>query len=286
MESELSGLFFVKGSGIGTAVGVSLTNVALSFLLGLGPLRWRNRRRSFVSRSGFVITIAGFASIAVLHLCVALAPFGEDKAFATAWEVIQKAPWALWDVPSFWIMVVGLIFALGAAWIGYSVDDPYPRYGAAYRHAKSTREKYTNAYFDLFNELSEAKNDTIRQLNDGITTLPQFRRMAVDVRAQRAAMLNSFRAYETSVETATNQLLKLYRDINHAQRATAPPSYFDEKWQLPQSFLMSPELKTLLADPEAGDVVASLSELERLSKAITTRYELLHERFPHPSEMD
>jgi hypothetical protein len=296
IESVLSGVFFARGSefglgGVGTAVGISLTNVALSFLLGLGPLRWRNHRRSFISRSSLPIAIAGIASIVALHvfgahLRVVTALVGEGKAFATAWEAIQKAPWAVSDIASVCLLAIGLIFTLGAIWKGYSFDDPYPRYGAMYRRQKSAREKYTNAYFTLFNELNEAKEDAVDQLNDGITRLPQFRQMAVDVRAQRAAMLNSFRAYETSVETATNQLLRLYRDINHAQRTTAPPSYFDEKWQLPHSFLMSSELKTLLADPETGDVASSLTELERLSKAIITRYELLYERFSHPSEMD
>jgi hypothetical protein len=296
IESVLDGFFFAKGgefdlSGIGTAIGISLTNVALSFLLGLGPLRWRNHRRSFISRSGLLVAIAGSASIVALHLFAAhlrvvTALVGEDKAFATAWEAMQKAPWAPPDIASVCLIATGLIFTLGAIWKGYSLDDSYPRYGATYRREKSAREKYTNAYFDLFNELSDTNEDTVDQLNDGITRLPQFRQQAVDVRAQRAAMLNSFRAYETSVETATNQLLRLYRDINHAQRTTAPPPYFDEKWQLPHSFLMSLELKTLLADPEAGDVASGLTELERLSKAIITRYELLYERFPHPSEMD
>jgi hypothetical protein len=88
------------------------------------------------------------------------------------------------------------------------------------------------------------------------------------------------------VETATNQLLKLYRDINHAQRTTAPPSYFDETWGLQRSFLLSPDLKPLLADPEMGDIASSVAELEQLAKAIITRHGLLLERYPHPSEMN
>jgi hypothetical protein len=297
IESVLGGFVFAESSefgavsAFGTAIGISLTSVALSFLLGLGPSRWRNHRRSFISRSGLLITIAGFSSIVVLHLCAAqlrvvTGPVAEGKTFAAVWEAIQRAPWAVPDIASACLVGMGSIFALGAIWKGHCFDDPYPRYGAACRRKTLAWEEYSNAYFDLFNELSNVKEDTVAQLNDGIARLPQFREMAVDVRAQRAAMLNSFRAYETSVETATNQLLRLYRDINHAQRATAPPPHFDEKWQLPHSFLLSPELKSLLVDPEMGDVASSLTELERLSKAIITRYELLRERYPHPSEVD
>jgi hypothetical protein len=297
MESVLGGFFFAKGgefgfaSGVGTAVEISLTNVALSFLLGLGPSRWRNHRHLFISTSGLFITFAGIACIVALHLVAAhlwetIALVGKDKVLVTASGTIQKARWALPDIASFYLLGVGLIFALGAIWKGYTFDDPYPRYGAAYRRERSAQEAYTKAYFALFSELNKEKEDTVVQLNDGITSLPTFRQIAIDVRAERAAMLNSFRAYETSMVTATNQLLRLYRDINHAQRTMAPPSYFNEKWQLPHSFLMSPELKPLLADPELGDVASSLTELERLSKSIIRRYELLCERYPHPSEMD
>ena len=296
VESVLSELLLAKsneaglGGGIWTAVGISLTSVALSFLLGLGPSRWRNHRDRFISTAGLLITLAGIGIIVALHLFaahlrVANSLVGKEEAFAVVLQTIKETPWALPDTTSFHLLGMGLIFALGAIWKGYSFDDPYPRYGAAYRHEKSARDKYAKAHFALLDELNRVKEDTVVDLNDGILRLPKFRQIAVDVRATRAAMLNSFRAYESSVETATNQLLKLYRDINHAQRTTAPPASFDEKWQLPHSFLLSPELKPLLTDPEMGDVTTSVAELERLSEAIITRYGLLKERYPHPLEI-
>jgi hypothetical protein len=63
---------------------------------------------------------------------------------------------------------MGLIFALGAIWIGYFFDDPYPRYGSTYQREKSAREEYRDAYCNLFDELTEAENDAVIQLNDGI----------------------------------------------------------------------------------------------------------------------
>jgi hypothetical protein len=296
VESLLSELLFAKGNEVGlldgswTAVGVSLTSVALSFLLGLGPSRWRNHRDRFISTSGVLITLAGIGSIVALHLFaahlhVSNSLVGKKETFAIVLETIKETPWGLPNTTSFCLLGMGLIFALGAIWKGYCFDDSYPLYGAAYRREKSARDKYAKAYFALLEELSRVKEDAVVDLNDGILRLPKFRQMAVDVRATRAAMLNSFRAYESSVETATNQLLRLYRDINHAQRTTAPPASFDEKWQLPLSFLLSPELKTLLTDPEMGDVATSVVGLERLSEAIITRYGLLKERYPHPLEI-
>jgi hypothetical protein len=296
VESVFSSLLFAKDSigpvgHVETAIVISLINVALAFLLGLGPVRWRNHRDFVISTSGLLATFSGIASIGALHLFaahlrVSIMLVTKGEVFAAALEATRKTPWALPDMVSLYFIGMGLVFALGAAWKGYSFDDRYPRYGATYRREKSALEKYRDAYSDLFDELTEAENDAIIQLNDGIAKLPKFRQMAVEVRARRAAMLNNFRAYESSVETATNQLLKLYRDINHAQRTTAPPSYFDETWGLQRSFLLSPDLKPLLADPEMGDIASSVAELEQLAKAIITRHGLLLERYPHPSEMN
>jgi hypothetical protein len=297
IESVLSAVFFAESTkvglagGISAAVIVSLTNVALAFLFGLGPLRWRNHRDRFISTSGRLFTLAGIVIIVVLHLfglhfCVAVPFVGDDGFFAFAAEVLHKASWASLDATSFYILGLGMVFALGAMWRGYSFDDPYPQYGATCRREKSALEAYASGRFALLGELGEVIEDTVVQIDDGSLRLPQFRRAAIDMRARRAVMLNGFRAYETALETATNQLLRLYRDINHAQRTTAPPFYFEEKWRLPRSFLMSAELKSLLADPEPGDVAANVAELGRLSQAIICRHNLLQERYPQSFETD
>jgi hypothetical protein len=269
------------------AVELSLTNVAFSFLLGLGPCRWRNMDALLFRRLGSCAILVGIAFIGALHLFAvhlwAATPLGgEGKAVAAIPEIIQRAPFIQSDVVSIFLLGIGLVFAFGAIWKAYFFDDPYPRYGTTHRRAKSAREEYLRARCDLFDELSEIEENAVEQLNTGIANLPTFPQMAIDVRAKRAEMLNRFRAYEMSVETAANQLLTLYRDINHAQRTTAPPCHFNEKWQLPHSFLMSSELKALLADPEVGDVGSSVAKLERLSNAIITQHERLHDRYPYP----
>jgi hypothetical protein len=296
VESVLNGFFFAKGSafglvgGIGTAIGISITNVAFSFLIGLWPARWKNHRNFFVQVIGLLFTIAGTVVILGLHLFAAhfrtaTAIVGEDRAFNVAIEAMLKSPWAISDLSSVYLFAMGVLFAISAIWKGYTLDDPYPRYGAVHRQATAAREAYTDVHLDLFEDLESIKDDAVESLDAGITRLPKFPQLAANVRAERAAMMQSFRAYETSVQTAANQLLKLYRDTNRTSRQTPPPAHFSEAWRLPHSFLASPELTTLLNDPEPGNVGASLTELQRLSRELLLQYEQLHSRYPHPSEM-
>jgi hypothetical protein len=296
VESVLNGFFFAKGSqfglvgGIGTAIGISITNVAFSFLIGLWPARWKNHRNFFVRIIGLLFTITGTVLILGLHLFAthfrtATAIVGDDRAFSVAVETMLKSPWSISDLSSIYLFGMGVLFAISAIWKGYTLDDPNPGYGAVDRRATAAREAYTDAHLDLFEDLAAIKDDAIESLDAGITRLPRFPQLAANVRAERAAMMQSFRAYETSVETAANQLLKLYRDANRGSRQTPPPAHFSTAWRLPHSFLASPEITTLLNDPEPAHVGASLAELHRLSRELLMQYEQLHSRYPHPSEM-
>jgi hypothetical protein len=80
---------------IGTAIAISLTNVALAFLLGLGPARWRNHRNVVISTSGLLATLSGIVSIGALHLFaahlrVSTTLVAKDEVFGAALETIQK----------------------------------------------------------------------------------------------------------------------------------------------------------------------------------------------------
>ena len=72
----------------------------------------------------------------------------------------------------------------------------------------------------LFDDLEAIKDETMRELENGISHIPMYPQQAAHIRAQRAAMLETFRAYETAVETAANQLLTRYRDRNREARTT------------------------------------------------------------------
>ena len=297
-ESAVNGLFFAKGNefglvgGIGTAVILSLINVSFCFLLGLFPLRWINRRSWFLKAIGLLITPSVGAGILVLHAFAshyrdATAAVGEDKAIRAAIASLYAHPWQLADLYSYALFAMGLLFTFLSVYKGATFDDPYPSYGAVTRRHNVSRDEYSDEHSDLFDDLKDIKDQTVATLNDGILKIPLYPQQAANIRAQRAALVESFRGYEATVQSAGNQLLARYRDINRKWRTTPMPGYTEEQWRLPHSFLQSAEVRTLMSDhdDEQLDMHATLAELRRLSHEVLTEYERLMLTYPHPTKM-
>jgi hypothetical protein len=298
VESVLNGVFFAKGSefgligGVGTAIGISGVNVALAFLVGLGPARWMHRRNLLIKLAGFILTCGSIFALLVLHalaghLREATAQVGENQALEVAWTTFRAVPWALHDLQSYYLFGLGVLFAISALWKGYSFDDPMPGYGSVYRRMVHARDAYSDEHDELFSDLEDIKEETVEHLRAGIERIPLFPQHAAHIRAERAALMEQFRAYETAIETAANQLLKTYRDENRLARRTPPPQHFDERWTPPQSALNSAAVATLIADANVpiGDVDECLRELRDLSRSVLAEYEKLMTKYPHPTEM-
>jgi hypothetical protein len=299
IEAGLNGFFFAKGSefgllgGVGTAIGISFVNVIFAFALGLFPIRWLNHRSFVVKLLGAIVALSGIAAIIALHGFAAhyrdaTAAVGEERAFATALQTLRYSPFMLADLTSFYLFGIGLLWAFFAIWKGVTFDDPYPRYGAHYRRAAAAREAYSDEHAYLFEDLEKIKEDTVAQLEDGISKIPRFPQEASLIRSQRDAHLQGFRAYESAVETAVNQLLARYRDANRLHRKiSSAPKHFDTPWRLPHSFLSNAPVLKEIADPTTTplDANAALDALRSLSRSVLGEYETLLLKYPHPTQM-
>lgn len=298
LESALNGAFFAEGSefgllgGIGTAVGISVVNVLFAFGLGAMPARWLNHRNLLIKFTGLVLAVGGIAGIVLVqgfaaHFREAMAAVGEDRAMSVALETLIGSPLQITNISTFYLFGLGLIFAITAFGKGVTIDDPYPRYGSTYRRAADARESYSDVHGELFDDLEDVKTDTVAAIDYGIGRIPLFPQSAASIRAQRAALVETFRGYESAVEAAGNQLLARYRDGNHRGRSTPIPPHFAQRWALPRSYLDSAEVRTLTADvPESAlDVDGPLAELRELSQRVLTEYEALLTHYPHPTQM-
>ena len=298
LESVLNGFFFAKGAefgilgGVGTAVGISIVNVAFAFLLGLAPARWMRHRRYLTKSAGFLGLLAGVLALFGLHLFAthlrdATASVGEEFAMATALESIRRSPFSFSDLSSLYLFALGILFALSALWKGYSFDDPYPGYGAQWRRYQKALDDYRDVHADLFDELEAIKEDTIKDLDTGIAQIPKYPQEAASIRAQRSAMLQTFQNYEDAAEAAANRLLADYRNLNRQHRTEAPPAHFDRMWKLPQSMLQAIEVQKLIAEPASAviDIPQALNELRKLSKDVLAEYEKLLVTYPHTTQI-
>jgi len=299
IESTLNGIFFAKGSdygligGIGTAIGISLVNVALAFSLGLGPARWTKHNNYVLKAVGSLAFMMGLSLLTVLHafaahLREATASFiDEDEAARAAWQALLHNPLHINDPNSAYLFALGMLFAALAIYKGYMFDDPFPGYGAVTRRFAKARDAYSNEHALLFEDLEEAREDVISSLSDGIQRIPTFPQAAANIRAQRTTILEQFRAYEAGVETAVRQLLAKYREANIKARTSGVPSHFRRTWSLPHSFLTKSEVAVALteAEQQPTNSLAALKELKRLSQAISDEYEALIKIYPHPTQM-
>lgn len=301
-ESVLNGVFFAKGSefglvgGIGTAVGISFVNVVFAFLLGLGPARWINLRNVLLKFLGVLVTVGGLVLIGGIHVFAAhlrdaMASAGDERAASAAMDMaldtMARAPWRLADYTTYYLFGLGVLFALGAFWKGYRFDDPYPSYGAMARREIGAREEYSDAHSELFDDLEEIKEATVALLDHGMRTLPNYPQLAGNIRAERAALLTNFHAYEAEIEQAINQLLAIYRDANKQNRNDSAPQYFARRWLLPHSFLRGTNVTSLIEEtsepePELGQVLVKLAEL---SQTVLKSYDSLLLKYPHPVDV-
>jgi hypothetical protein len=258
-ESVANGIFFAKGSefglvgGVGTAIVVSLINITTCFMIGLWPVRWINHRNFLMKLLGVLLTIAGIAGLVLLHSFAAhyrdsVASVGEDHALSAAVSSLSSRPWLLDNLNSYYLFAMGCLFGLLTIYKGATFDDPYPGYGPMSRRFETCREDYSDQHSDLFDGLAEIKDETIEKLDQGISSLPLYPQQAANIRVQRAALVQTFRGYEPAVETAANQLLSQYRDINRTHRSSPVPTHFDSAWHLPRSFVDAAEVKILAAD--------------------------------------
>lgn len=298
-ESVLNGVFFAKGSeagligGVGVAIGISAVNVMLCFFLGVVPARYINWHGWFRRSLGFMITVAGWAAITLLHFFAAhfrdaTVAVGENQAYDAALSKLWQHPFGFGDITSWYLFGLGMAFGLISFWKGYRFDDPYPHYGETYRREHDAHDAYAEKHDDFFKDLKETRDDTIEAFRAGLANIPQYVAKSEQVRAARTALLEEFKAYEGSLQLAGNRLLTIYREACRQRRQTQPPAYFTERWALAASAVTGPEIAALVAEPPdniVGDVHASLEELRELSEEVLKTYGELAAAAEHPSDM-
>lgn len=298
VESVFNGLFFAEGSefgligGIGTAIGISISNVAFAFILGWGVIRWIHYRNIFAKLGGVVVATIGIISISALHafaahLRDATAGVGEERAMSVAIQSLTNAPWQLSSLESFYLFGLGMLFAFLALWKGYTFDDPFPGYGAYWRQFNDARDTYIEEHAKLFDDLETIKEDTLENLDSGIKTLPGLPQQAQSIRAYRDATIAKFRAYESAVQTAANELLSRYRQRNQSARTTPAPHHFKQSWNMPETFLERTEVQALIREPDTPPVNLQLAlhEINELLNKVILEYEKLLEQYPHPTQI-
>jgi hypothetical protein len=299
VEAVANSVFFEKGSDLGwlgglwTAVCISAVNVVVAFAIGLFPMRWTRHRNFLIVLFGYALSAAGLCALISIHAIAAhlrevTAVVGEEAALLAAVDSLKANPLGLKDLNSYYLFVMGIVWAVVAARKGFTFDDPYPGYGAHFRRADVARRTYSDEHDNLFEDLADIKEDTVREIDNGIARIPLFPLQATQIRAEREALRQNFKGYEAAVSTAANQLLSRYRDKNRIARSTPAPQYFDTSWQLPHSYLNDAAVQAQLAEPPSQQMNPNqaLEKLRAMSSAVLNEYNTLMLSYPHPTKIN
>ena len=176
-----------------------------------------------------------------------------DEAFAIAWRTMVERPLPWESLPSAGLALVGIFVFFLTAYKSYTIDDPFPGYGAKHRKAEALRGRYQDDLNDALAELKSARdqaNLAIEEVKDrhevdraGWQAALDRLQMVVDDYPMNLRQYNKDLAY----------LLAAYRDANLAVRTTSPPRFFDMEPTIDEEAVQAPEFN-IPDSPEWGNI--------------------------------
>ena len=238
LESLLNGNFFAEASefglvgGAATAVIISALNIALGFLLGMWPARYCQHVRA--SHLFWALPVYVALIVLILMFNLAVGHYREmliatpDARSLQVLPRLMANPFAITELKSAALVIIGCIVAFAAAVKGYSAFGTYPGHGAAFKRWRerwsAVEEERRRLDGELLPEL-EAVRSRIEGFKEDCTreiSLLQASRAAADqARDLYAARL-------TQLRTAKDAALMQYREANLRVRTDMPPAYFSQ----------------------------------------------------------
>ncbi len=235
--------------GVAVAITVATLNVFLSFLAGKILIRELNRIQSTVRKLAISATTL-FYGLVILYVNLVFGIF-RSTALSTSnirsWEEVESAavsinalkPWETLsqvdDIPSLFVIGVGICFAIMALIDGYLSDDSYPGYGEVFRKFREAAEPLDQAKKGLADKVLNIIDESCEvmevRLGEFEERLTRWGTMQNTVRQQ----FSSYAVWIGQLEQDSNKFLNDYRAANikgrHSSYSTKrPPEYFQAKW--------------------------------------------------------
>lgn len=247
VEAFANGYFFARGSEFGMLGGISQSlivaalNIVPAFrFAGMLCLRY-TQHIDFSKRAvAFAALLAYAGWILVFNLSVAhyreLLSSSDEIAVMRVIDRLVSAPFALADLNSWLLWVMGVFFALIAMFDGYKSDDPYPGYGRVQRLNDEIRENYELECQKLAIEANGIRSDFLSEL----TTLRDHAKSAFmhlcHLAEAKPALIARHRHGLKILTRAGDALIHHYRSTNARYRETRAPAYFSESWKPENAF--------------------------------------------------
>jgi hypothetical protein len=270
IESAANTYFFAQGSEFGLSGGYmkALTVAALNvtpavMFAGLIFMRYFHHISLIYKSISFVLLILYFIWIPIFNLAVAhYRDATMSNVNATYTDVLPHLinnPFALRDIDSWTLFVVGVVFAFVALIDGYKMDDHYPRYGAKHRKLEGYKGHLENVSKEVCEKAVTLRDRFLEELNrNEFEAKGSFVQLNSLVRAKESLEVRHPECINL-LKTTCNTLIQKYRDANQKVRKEPPPQYFNNPWIIEREYSL---------------------KMNRNDKDIIKRQEGIYEAFP------
>jgi hypothetical protein len=276
IEAILNGAFLSRGlefgliEGVGIALAIAAINIGSGLVAGMFLLRQKNHRSALqrvVGVTSFIVYMgaAVVLNILVAHYRDALGASDPDNAASNALSSFLTRPFAIADLNSVFLLVMGISFSFGAAVDGYHMDDPYPGYGTLCSRHRDELESYREGNESEVGDLQATRDRALSQLEQEADNIETRRAQYRGVLDKRKSFRQSFTFHLDHLEQAGNELLAHYRAANVRARRAPAPEHFSAKWTMarPALALENANAGPPFPDAEAERVLERLAETRR-----------------------
>ena len=297
VETIINSFFFAQGAagGLigagGIAAALAILNLAGSFGFGWKVLPYKNSINQKSKLSAYVGFVLYSALIVVLNLAVGhyrevTIEISSSSLFQTAnigilaLERLRTSPFGLEDLQSWYLLAIGVVFAVVAVIDGYSLDDPYPGYGGVWKNRKNIMDALSETIVNEIGFLEEHFEEIDEEFHKKLNSIGSKRQL-LDSHLQKINMIRAeYQAVQSQFSTVYSAVISEYRYINKAQRSTPYPAAFDSPIVYDKAFsLDSPLPQTFLEDINST-LESAKKEIPKLINEIRDVHKRLRERIP------
>jgi hypothetical protein len=242
LETSFNAFFFTKGNelgwlgGISTALGPTIINFSLAYLLGDIGFRYLSHISNVKKLFGFLLSVTLPCIIISMNLGIAhwrdSMQLDIENSASTALQNFKNAPFALADIKSWIFMCIGCMFSLMATLKFWKSDDAYPHYGSVSRKRDDKVERYNEIIMDSTLSLETKRDDRLEELRESHNNVTSRYTQASTILIAKDKWNSLFINFLDHLENVGQVLISFYRSEDIGARSTPAPEYFSQKWIL------------------------------------------------------
>ncbi|HVY99241.1 MAG TPA: hypothetical protein VHA35_07065 [Dongiaceae bacterium] len=275
--------------GYTVAILFSLLNLGLGF--SSGRWGWTNaiHRSPLRALLGLVFAAACLGGVVLINFALAHYRAAVEsgmpaaQAAAAVIPMMREDPWALGDIKSAIMVMLGVFSALVVMLEGWLWDEPYPGYGEVSQHLRDAQAHYHDLVEEKLDHLKGVQEEFVGRIQVERSRLRDRRQEIPFIMQERQRLIARFKTHLGHLQDVGRQALSVYRDANRKARTTQAPKRFDEVWEL--NGFGAIEIAELPQIPEAEYAKANKALEDSINK-LQTAYEEAIRWIRHLSEHD